>query len=74
LLKLASLYLVVESSDLPLLFFIGNHESDEFLDVDDAKPEEDNDIALCNLAKLRESFLDKVSGVTGLKALFESIL
>ena len=58
LLKLASLNLIVESSDLPLLFFISNHESDEFLDVNDAKPDEDKDISLCILAKLRESFLD----------------
>jgi hypothetical protein len=58
LLKLASLDLIVESSYLPLLFFIGNHEPDEFLDVNDAKPKEDNDIAICDLAKLRESFLD----------------
>jgi hypothetical protein len=74
LLKLASLNLIVESSDLPLLIFVGNHESDEFLDVNDAKPEEDEDIALCVLTKLRESIFDEVSGVTWLKALLQSIL
>lgn len=74
LLKLAALNLIIESPYLPLLVFVGNHESDEFLDVNDAKPEEDDYIALCDLAKLLESIFDQVSGFTGLKALIKSVL